>query len=392
MSIQEKDATYIAHTYQRFPITLDHGEGVWVYDETGKAYLDFTSGIGVNCFGFCDQEWIHAVERQLHRLAHVSNLYYSAPDVKLAEMLCTRTNAKRVFFANSGAESNEGAIKAARKYSYDRYGEGRNEIITLCNSFHGRTITTLSATGQDAFHQTYMPFTPGFIHTKPNQIADLWSNVNEKTCAIMMELVQGEGGVNALDPAYVKAVATYCEEHDVLLIIDEVQSGVGRCGSLYAYEQYGIQPDIVTTAKGLGGGLPIGAVLLFDKVKDVFGYGDHGTTFGGNPIACAGACSIIERMDEPFLNEVKSKGAYLKERLQQLPHVKEVSGLGMMLGVSFDHMSGKEVISACLAKGAIFLSAKEKLRLLPPLIMEKEQMDQGIAILQSVLENWEETK
>lgn len=390
MNIQKKDQMYIAPTYQRFPITLDHGRGACVVDETGKQYLDFTSGIGVNIFGFCDEGWIHAVDDQLHRLAHVSNLYYSAPDVAVAELLCKKTGAKKVFFANSGAESNEGAIKVARKYSYDKYGEGRNEILTLTNSFHGRTITTLSATGQDVFHQNFMPFTPGFAFVEANNTKDLLKKVNEKTCAIMIELVQGEGGVVPLAKDFVKQIAHYCEEHDVLLIIDEVQTGVGRCGSLYAYEQYEIHPDIVTSAKGLGGGLPIGAVLLFEKVQSVLGYGDHGTTFGGNPIACAGAAYILQRLDDAFLANVKELGAYLKTKLETLPHVCEVSGMGMMLGVSFDTMSGKAVVDACIAKGAIFLTAKQKLRLLPPLIITKEQIDQGIAILHDVLTHWEE--
>lgn len=392
MKIQEKDQAYIAHTYNRFPITMSRGSGVYVYDEHEKEYLDFTSGIGVNIFGFCDEGWMNAVETQLHKLPHCSNLYYSAPDGDVAEKLCKRTGAKKVFFANSGAESNEAAIKVARKYSHDKYGDDRNVIMTLTNSFHGRTITTLSATGQDVFHQHFMPFTPGFVHVHTNDHKDFLSKVSGSICAIMIEMVQGEGGVIPLDESFVKRIQTYCDEHDVLLIIDEVQTGVGRCGSLYAYEQYDLHPDIVTTAKGLGGGLPIGAVLLFDQCKDVLGYGDHGTTFGGNPIACAGASYILDRCDEAFLQHVKEAGSYLKEQLQNLPHVTQVDGLGLMLGVEFDAMSGREVVDACIPKGAIFLTAKHRLRLLPPLIITKKDIDKGIAILHDVLSNWEVTE
>lgn len=388
MNIKEKDEAYIAHTYQRYPIVMDHGEGAMVYDELGQAYIDFTSGIGVNIFGFCDQGWIKAVEAQLNKLPHVSNLYYSAPDTEVAQKLCERTGAKKVFFANSGAESNEGAIKIARKYSHDKYGEGRNEIITLTNSFHGRTITTLSATGQDVFHKNFMPFTSGFVHVEANNSKDFLSKVNGNICAVMIEMVQGEGGVIPLDPSFVNTIQNYCEEHDVLLVIDEVQTGVGRCGTLYAYEQYGLHPDLVTTAKGLGGGLPIGAVLMFDKCEHVLGYGDHGTTFGGNPIACAGASYILDRCDEHMLQHVQEVGLYLKQQLLKLPRVKQVDGMGLMLGVEFEGISGRDVVAACISKGAIFLTAKNRLRLLPPLIITKEQIDQGIAILHEVLSNW----
>lgn len=392
MNIKEKDQAYIANTYARFNIEMERGAGALVYDTQGKSYIDFTSGIGVNIFGYCDEGWVKAVDAQLHTLSHVSNLYYSAPDVQVAENFCQRTGCKKVFFGNSGAEANEGAIKTARKYSHDKYGEGRYEIITLVNSFHGRTMATLSATGQDGFHQHFMPFVDGFTYALANDKNDLLKKVSAKTCAIMMEMVQGEGGVIALDPSFVRMVADYCKEHDVLLIIDEVQTGIGRCGSFFAYEQYEIQPDIVTSAKGLGGGLPIGAVLLYDKVKDTLQPGDHGTTFGGNPIACAGANYILNKCDASFLSEVKKKGTYLQEKLAGLPHVIEVSGLGMMIGVSFDHMSGKEVVDACIQKGAIFLTAKQKLRLLPPLTISYEQIDHGLAILEEVLTNWEETK
>lgn len=392
MDIMTLDQEYIAHTYQRFPLVLKHGAGALVYDEQENEYIDFTSGIGVNIFGYCDPGWSAAVEAQLHTLSHVSNLYYTAPDVEVAKLLSERTGCNKVFFANSGAESNEGAIKAARKYSHDKYGDGRYEIITLINSFHGRTIATLSATGQDVFHQHFMPFVDGFVHARANDFSDVLAKTTEKTCAIMLEMVQGEGGVISLDPIFVKEVARFCKENDILLLVDEVQTGIGRSGTLFAYEQYDIQPDIVTSAKGLGGGLPIGAVLLFDKVKEVFQYGDHGTTFGGNPIACAGAAYILKTCDDAFLADVTKRSAYLQEELKKLPHVSGVSGKGMMLGVSFDNLQAREVVEACIQKGAIFLTAKTKMRLLPPLNITTAQIDQGIAILKDVLSNWEETK
>lgn len=389
MDMKTEDQAYIAHTYARFDIEMDHGEGALVYDTKQKEYIDFTSGIGVNIFGFCDKGWTSAIKTQLDKLAHVSNLYYSSPDIEVAKALCEKTGCKRVFFANSGAEANEGAIKAARKYSHDKYGKHRYEIITLVNSFHGRTITTLSATGQDHFHQDYMPFTNGFVHAMANDYHDLLKKVSHKTCAIMIEIVQGEGGVVALDQDFVKQIAQYCKEHDFLLIVDEVQTGIGRTGSFFAYEQYGIQPDIVTSAKGLGGGLPIGAVLLYDKCEQTFSYGDHGTTFGGNPIACAGAKYIIDTCTPSFLENIKELGAYTKAKLEALPHVQSVSGMGLMLGVGFDEgIVVADVVKACIEKGAIFLTAKHKLRLLPPLIISKAQIDQGLQILEDVLQNW----
>lgn len=385
MDWQTKDRRFIAHTYERYALTLTHGEGCRLYDDKGKGYLDFTSGIGVNLFGYRDVEWMEAVETQLHCLAHSSNLYTNTASVNAAECLCDKSGCQRVFFANSGAESNEGAIKAARKYSHDRYGANRHEIITLTNSFHGRTLTTLSATGQDVFHRHYMPFTPGFVYVNANDTEDLYRKVNDHTCAIMIEVIQGESGVNPLDPSFAAEIAKLCEERDLLLIADEIQSGIARCGSLFAFEQYGIHPDIVTCAKALGGGLPIGAVLLYDKVKDVFNYGDHGSTFGGNPLACAGAFSILKRCDASLYDAVKEKGAHLKEQLQQLPHVSTVSGLGLMLGVELVDLKARDVVNACMEQGLLLLTAKQRLRLLPPLIISKNQIEEGIRILREVL-------
>ncbi|MED9804067.1 MAG: aminotransferase class III-fold pyridoxal phosphate-dependent enzyme, partial [[Clostridium] innocuum] len=311
--------------------------------------------------------------------------YYSQPDSDVAELLCERCGFTNMFFANSGAEANEGAIKVARKYSSDHYGSGRHEIITLVNSFHGRTITALSATGQDHFHQHFDPFTPGFVHAVANDIADLKSKVSKRTCAVMLEMIQGEGGVLPLEPAFVSAVAELCRERDILLIVDEVQTGIGRCGTLYAYEQYGIHPDIVTTAKGLGNGLPIGGVLLSEKVSDTFHPGDHGTTFGGNPIACAGAYVVLKRMDEAFLSAVQKKGAYVEQRLSEMPHVVQVNGLGLMRGVVLDGVTARDVVAACIEKGVLLLTAKDKLRLLPPLTITLDELKEAMDVMEAVL-------
>lgn len=386
MGIKENDQKYIAHTYNRFDAALLKGSGCIAIDENGKTYLDMTAGIGVNALGYGDEAWAKAVSEQAKTLPHVSNLYYSQPDSDVAKMLCERTGFKKVMFANSGAEANEGAIKLARKYSYDHYGEERYEIITLKNSFHGRTITTLAATGQDAFHQFFDPFTPGFLHVPANDEAALKQAISKHTCAIMIELIQGEGGVIPLEKAYVQMLAQLCKQQDILLIIDEVQTGVGRCGTLYAYEQYDIQPDIVTTAKGLGNGLPIGGVLLHEKVQDTFHPGDHGTTFGGNPIACAGAKVVLQRLDADFLQAVLDKGEYLKQQLLNLPHIKAVNGLGLMRGaVLEEQIPAGDVVKACLQKGLLLLTAKDKLRMLPPLVITKAEIDQAMIILKEVL-------
>ena len=386
------DDTYVAHTYARYHICIEKGEGCLVYDDANRAYLDFTSGIGVCALGHNYIPWVNAISEQASTLAHVSNLYYSEPMLQVAKKLCFMSGMKKVFFANSGAEANEGAIKVARKYANVKYKGVRNEIITLENSFHGRTIATLSATGQDVFHQHFGPFLEGFKHVEANSISMLKQSVNEKTAAIMIEIVQGEGGVIALDCDYVQAIQTICDENDILLIVDEVQSGMGRCGTLFAYEQYGIHPDIVTSAKGLGNGLPIGAVLLNAKVEEVLQYGDHGTTFGGNPICCAGANVVLDTLSDSFLNAVKQKGLYMKERIRKMPHVQQVNGLGMMIGVQLDGVNSKELVNACIRKGAIFLTAKDNLRLLPPLIMSDAQIDEGLDILEEVLTTWEVAK
>lgn len=386
--VKVNDQTYIAGTYARFDVVLSQGKGCKVYDEQGKEYIDLTAGIGVNSLGYANDEWAEAVSAQVHTLPHVSNLYYSKPDTEVARMLCTQTGFKKMFFANSGAEANEGAIKVARKYSSDKYGEGRNEIVTLVNSFHGRTITTLSATGQDNFHQHFHPFTQGFRYAIANDLEDMKQQINEHTCAVMMELIQGEGGVLPLDKEYVQSVAALCAQQDILLIIDEVQTGIGRCGTLYAYEQYAIHPDIVTTAKGLGNGLPIGGVLLSSKVENTLGPGDHGTTFGGNPVACAGAQVVLSHMKEDLFTHVCEMGEYMKERLLAMPHIVQVNGLGLMRGAVLDGALAKDVVNACLKEGLLLLTAKDKLRMLPPLTITKEELSAAMDILEKVLRTW----
>lgn len=379
---------YVANTYARFPLMIERGEGVCVYDENGKKYLDFTSGIGVNSLGYGDKEWVQAVATQAGQLPHISNLYYTKPMLSVAEKLCKKSGMKKVFFANSGAEANEGAIKVARKYGNTKYEGKRNEILTLVNSFHGRTMTTLSATGQDSFHQDFHPFPTGFSYAKANDLEDVFAKVNENTVAIMLEIVQGEGGVIALENDFLKGIQSLCDEKDILLIVDEVQTGIGRTGKLFAYEHYGLHPDIVTAAKGLGGGLPIGAILMNERTEGVLCPGNHGSTFGGNPVACAGANVVLERMTPEFLQEVEAKGKYLRERLWKMPYVERVDGLGMMLGVQLKDLQGKDIVNACIPEGALFLTAKMKLRLLPPLTMSYEELEQGMDILEKVLTNW----
>lgn len=375
---------YIIHSYGRFPVLLTKGKGATVQDDTGKTYIDFTSGIGVNALGFCDDNWVQAVSTQLQSLQHTSNLYYTEPCIQAAKLLCEKSGMKKVFFGNSGAEANEGVIKAARKYSFLKYGASRNKIIALQNSFHGRTMAALSATGQDAYHNFFFPFVDGFSFAKANDFADILSKMTDDVCAVMLETVQGEGGVVPLDKEYVQAVAKACKEKDILLIVDEVQTGMGRTGSLFSYQQFGIQPDLVSCAKGLGGGLPIGAVLFGEKTETVFVPGDHGSTFGGNPVVCAGAVHILNTMDEAFLQDVQKKGAYLKEKIEKMPHVENVAGLGMMLGIQLD-VEAKPVINALLEAGLLVLSAKTKIRLLPPLTITQEELDKGLTILEQTL-------
>lgn len=386
MSITENDKKYVANTYARFPVELVSGKGAILKDSSGKEYIDLGSGIAVNIFGVADDEWQKAVTHQLSVLPHTSNLYYSEPCSTLAELLCERTGMKKVFFSNSGAEANECAIKVARKYAFDKYGdESHSTIITLKNSFHGRTIATLKATGQDVFHTDFGPFPEGFVYAEANNFDDVKKFADTDKCiAVMMELVQGEGGVCKLDEAFVKSVAELVKEKDMLLIIDEVQTGNGRTGELYAYMHYDIQPDVVTTAKGLGGGLPIGATMLGEKAENVLTFGSHGSTFGGNPVSCAGACNIIKRIDDKLLSEVKEKSAYIFSELEGAKGVKSVSGLGLMIGVETDKPA-KEIANACIEKGVLVLTAKTKVRLLPSLNIDWDDLKTAIQILKEVI-------
>lgn len=376
---------YLAATYHQYPIMPIGGKGCRLIDREGRSYLDLTSGIGVNVFGYGNSDWQHTMIKQIYRLPHCSNLFLNEQAMECAKLLCDKTGCERVFFANSGAESNEGAIKAARKYSLERYGENRNEILTLTNSFHGRTITTLSANGQSIFHQHYMPFTEGFHHVYANDIKDFMNKLNSHICAVMLELIQGEGGVNELTPAFVAEVQRICKERDILLIIDEVQTGIGRCGSLFLYEQYHLTPDIVTCAKGLGGGLPIGAVLFFHKTKDVFQQGDHGSTFGGNMLSCASAVYVLTHLNEKLYHDIRENGIYFKQQLLKCAHVEAVSGKGYMLGISFDHLSAKHIAQRCMENNLLVTTAKNHIRLLPPLILTKAEIDEAVTILKGIL-------
>ncbi|MGN0447513.1 MAG: aspartate aminotransferase family protein [Acutalibacteraceae bacterium] len=385
--IKQKDKTYVANTYGRFDVAVEKGEGATCYDFDGKKYIDFSSGIGVNSLGFCDKGWTEAVTKQLNTLQHISNLYYTSPCAEAAEILCKRTGMKKVFFSNSGAESNEGAIKCARKYSFTKYGEGRNTVVTLKNSFHGRTVTTLAATGQDVFHNYFFPFTDGFKFTPANDIEALKAALNDSSvCALMMELIQGEGGVMPLDVNFVKEAQKLCKEKDILLIIDEVQTGVGRTGELFAFQNFGIEPDVVSTAKGIGGGLPLGCVLFGKKTENTLVAGDHATTFGGNPVATAGAKYILNKMDDAFLKEVKEKGEYIKSKLLEMPHVVGCDGMGMMIGVRLDEgIKAADVVKKGIENGVLTLTAKVKLRLLPPLNITYAEIDEGLKCIEKAL-------
>lgn len=386
MNVIELDKQYIAGTYARFPLQLEKGKGSLLYDSNGKEYIDLGTGIAVNAFGVGDEEWTKAVTAQLGKIQHTSNLYYSEPCALLAKELCTRTGMKKVFFSNSGAEANECAIKAARHYGQTRKGKEYSTIITLKNSFHGRTITTLSATGQDVFHEYFTPMTEGFVYAEANNFNDIKALMGQhKCCAVMIELVQGEGGVTALDKEYVKAVEELVREQDMLLIVDEVQTGNGRTGELYAYMGYGITPDVVTTAKGLGGGLPIGATLLGARVQDLFTAGMNGSTFGGNPVACAGALSILKRIDEDLLKEVREKSDYIFRELSSAKGVKSVTGKGLMIGVECEKDAGK-IISACMERGVLVIKAKHKVRLLPALNIPMALLEKAIKTVKEVIE------
>ena len=384
----KRDDEYVLHTYRRNPIALAAGHGLCAQGPEGQQYLDFTSGIGVNSLGYCDLEWAEAVSTQAHKLQHTSNLYYTAPCGKLAKKLCKRTGMSKVFFGNSGAEANEGAIKAARKYSVDHYGAQaeRNVVITLFNSFHGRTLATLTATGQDVFHHDFGPFNQGFVYAAAGDIEGLQQLVDEHTCAIMLELVQGEGGVMALEPDYVQSVRALCDEKDLVLIVDEVQTGVGRTGTFLCCEHYNLKPDIVTLAKGLGGGLPIGAVLLSEKIAQGMGAGTHGSTFGGNPVVCAGANVVVDRMDAGFLANVNERAVQLRTGLAKLPYVKSLSGIGLMVGIEFeDGIKAADVLAACREKGLLVLTAKTRLRLLPPLTLGVHDVELALERLGAAL-------
>ncbi|WP_352399827.1 aspartate aminotransferase family protein [Anaerotignum sp.] len=385
-AVQQKDQEYIMHTYGRYPVALDHGKNATCYDTDGKEYIDMTSGIGVNALGFSDKGWIEAITAQLQKLQHTSNLYYTTPCGEVAKMVCEKSGMKKMFFANSGAEANEGVIKAARKYSFTKYGQDRSTIVALENSFHGRTMATLSATGQDAYHNYFFPFVDGFVFAKANNLEDTISKLTDDVCAIIMEMVQGEGGVLPLEKDYVKAIYDICKEKDILFIVDEVQTGVGRTGSFFSYQQFGVQPDLVSCAKGLGGGLPIGGVLFGEKTENCLVAGDHGSTFGGNPVVCAGSIEILNRLDNDFLDEVKKKGEFLRKEISAMPHVTDIAGMGMMLGISLD-VDAKEVIHKCLDKGLMVLSAKTKVRLLPPLTITRKELEKGLTILAEVLKN-----
>ena len=381
MNTQQLDHTYIANTYARYPVTIVRGKGSLVWDENGKEYIDLATGIAVNSFGVSDPAWVRAVTEQLCTVQHTSNLYFTAPDAQLAQLLCEKTGMKKVFFSNSGAEANECAIKAARKYAAEHKGPEYHTIITLKNSFHGRTITTLAATGQDVFHHDFTPLTEGFVYAEPNDLADLEQLIKANKCAaVMMEVVQGEGGVMPLDEAYVKGAAKLCEQYDLLLICDEVQVGNGRSGKLYGYMHYGVQPDIVSTAKGLAGGLPLGATLLGEKVQDVLSAGTHGSTFGGNPVCCAGAINVLSRLDEKMLEGVEERSAYIKQELAGAKGVLGVSGLGLMLGIQTEK-NASDIIAACREKGVLVIKAKDKLRLLPALNIPMEQLQKAVAVI-----------
>lgn len=383
--IKSLDEQYIMPTYARYDVALLRGSGSVVWDVDDKQYIDFGSGIGVNSLGYCESGWIEAITKQAQLLQHSSNLYYTLPQLRVAQRLCRSAGMDKVLFCNSGAEANECAIKLARKYSFDKYGKGRYEIITLYNSFHGRTITTLSATGQDVFHNYFFPFTEGFVYAKANDLEDLKAKLSDKTCGVFIELIQGEGGVVPLDKDYVKALEDVCRQKDILLIIDEVQTGIGRTGSLFAFQQYGVKPDIVTSAKGLGGGLPIGACLCAEKLAETLNAGTHGTTYGGNPIACAGAEYVLSVVDnEQFLKSVSQKGEYIKSKISKFDGVKEVRGLGLMIGIVLKANS-KEVSQKCLENGLLTLTAKDNLRLLPPLNITYEEIDKGLSILEAAL-------
>ena len=379
---------YVMNTYGRFPVAIDHGEGAKLYDPEGNPYIDFTSGIGVTCLGYGNKAWAETLKSQAEKLGHVSNLFYTEPAARLAESLCKRTGESCVFFASGGGEANEGMIKLARKYSFDRYGKGRSTIITLNNSFHGRTITTLMATGQEVFHQYFFPFTEGFRYADANSLASLEVAAGDDVCAVMLELIQGEGGVLPLETEYVQSVAKLCAQRDWLLLVDEVQTGVGRTGSLFAFQQYGILPDVCSFAKGIAGGLPMSGILAGEKCRNVLGPGTHATTFGANPVCAAAGLLVQETLSDAFLEEVRAKGAYLRESIEalNLPCFGKTRGMGLMIGIEVkDGYSNQDIANQLLENGLLVLTAGPGMRLLPPLVITKEEMDAGLAIMKQTL-------
>ena len=381
MSIQSMDKEFIAGTYNRYPLTIVSGKGSLVYDENGKEYIDMGSGIAVTSFGIADEAWQQAIIGQISQVQHMSNLYYTKPCAELAKLLCEKTGMKKVFFSNSGAEANECAIKVARKYACDKYGPQRHMIVTLKNSFHGRTLTTLAATGQEHYHELFQPLTPGFVSVEAGDLETLrYMATQGKIAGVLMECIQGEGGVLPVGEEFVRGLAELCEKEDILLMIDEVQTGNGRTGALYAYMNYGLKPDVVSTAKGLAGGLPLGATLLGEKTEQVLGFGDHGSTFGGNPVSCAAAVSILSRMDDQLLSQVKEKGAWLKETFTGAKGIEAVTGMGLMLGLKTTKPAA-EVVKSCMEQGVLCLTAKDKLRLLPALNIPWEQLKKAASII-----------
>lgn len=388
MSTIDKFNKHVMGTYGRYDVVVQQGSGRTAVDENGREYIDFGSGIGTNSLGYCNEEWADAVCEQVRSVQHTSNYYYTKVQADFADVLCEKTGYSKVFFGNSGAEANECAIKLARKYSFDKYGKDakRYNIITLVNSFHGRTLCTLSATGQDVFHNYFFPFVEGFINVEANNIDDLRAKTDDSVCAVMFEFVQGEGGVIPLDKAFVDEIFKLCAEKDILTIADEVQTGVGRTGKLLASQHYNVKPNITTLAKGLAGGIPIGACLADEKCADVLVKGTHGSTFGGNPIACAGGLVVLSKAgDEKFLAEVREKGDYLRAKLLEIPEVEGIDGLGMMIGIRLKTKNAADVCKAAVENGLLLLTAKTKLRLLPPLNITKEEIDKGIEILKKLL-------
>lgn len=385
--LKAKDQEYVQQTYGRFPVAIDHGKGATLWDVEGKRYIDFTSGIGVTSLGYGNEAWVDAVAAQAKKLSHVSNLFYTQPYIDLAEKLCVRSGMAAAFFGNSGAEANEGAIKVARKYSFDKYGKGRGTILTLWNSFHGRTVTTLSATGQDVFHQYFFPFNDGFRHAEAS-VLGVEAVAGHDVCAVMLELIQGEGGVYPMDRTFVHDLAVLCAERDWLLIIDEVQTGVGRTGSLFCFQQYGVKPDVVSFAKGIGGGLPIGGFLVNEKCRDVLTPGTHATTFGGNPICAAAASVVLDELNDDVLESVKEKGLYLRGGIESLdlPCFGTTRGMGLMIGIEVKAgYSNKDLAAKLISAGLLVLTAGTAIRLLPPLTITKEEMDEGLAIMKDAL-------